>query len=456
MAVAADIQVVRVDIPALDVKGACVSIIGGDEHQGVLLFPSAADFDRYLEDVATGALDDGSPGLGTEVLSLTFSPAAGLPPTMRREAMEHGWPVAGPDAYPRLQHLDPDGRRRALVERDVAERRWLDAQRAAWLSVWEVEAVEPGRSLTLHDLLSDERRTVQEMQGSRTLVVRDALLGRVVEQDGGAVLCGTHPCPLPPFDAADVVRRARGHLRHRRAVPVERLRKASFGRYLIRRWEEAVEYRQAVNALPPDLCNHDGDPLLLTVDQFEIRPGSRETVDEAVSRIDGAEREPSDPDTSSYVLLRADDPERPDGQYTIIGRAEVGDTTLRLESNSAARADALRERMETACGAGIRHRGREHTDPLALRHQTERRPPALVSPDGERLVAEFKARHYAGWPDQPLPALNKRTPRECVGTAAGRRQVDLLLKDIEHTEQRGPGVPFDVSAIRRDLGLISR
>ena len=337
-----------------------------------------------------------------------------------------------------------------------AEHRWLDAQRAAWLSVWEVEAVEPGRSLTLHDLLSDERRTVQETQGSRTLVVRDALLGRVVEQDGVAVLCGTHPCPLPPFDAADVVRRPRGHLRRRRAIPVERLRKASFGRYLIRRWEEAVEYRQAVNALPPDLRNQDGDPLLLTVDRFEIGPGNREAVDDAVSRIDGAKREPTDPGTSSYVLLRADDPGRSDDQYTIIGRAEVGDTTLRLESNSAARADALRERMETACGAEIRHRGRDHTDPLALRHQTQRRAPAAVSPEGERLVAEFKARHYAGWPDQPLPALNNRTPRECVGTAAGRQQVDLLLKDIEHTEQRGPGVPFDVSAIRRELGLISR
>ena len=639
-AVAADVQVVRVDIPALDVEGACASIIGGDEHQGLLLFPSAADFDRHLEDVATGALDDGSAGLGTEVLSLTFAPAAGLPPTMRREAMEHGWPVAGPDAYPRIQRLDPNGTRRALVERDVevatacalalsaffarhasifesdtpapvcesyfddddrevrvtapyealadfdlpedpdpdvgagrdpvppaepfrprvgrndpcpcgsgrkytrchlaadgeahgasrsvtalhdldrrlvvrltrfalaeygetwrefeddfsdpeassqlawpwsvygfevggrsvaetyreapecrcspAEHRWLDAQRAAWLSVWEVEAVEPGRGLTVHDLLSGERRTVQETQGSRTLVLRDALLGRVVEQDGVAVLCGTHPCPLPPFDAADVVRRARGHLRRRRAVPVERLRNASFGRYLIRRWEEAVEYRQAVNALPPDLRNHDGDPLVLTVDHFEIGPGHQATVDDAVGTIGGAQPEPSDPDTSSYVFLRADDPERHDGQGTVIGRAEVEATTLRLETNSVPRADALRERIETACGARIRHRGREHTDPLVRRHQTERRPPAPVSPDGERLVAEFKARHYAGWPDQPLPALNNRTPRECMRTAAGRQQVDLLLKGIEHTEQRGPGVPFDVSAIRRHLGLISR
>ena len=41
------------------------------------------------------------------------------------------------------------------------EQRWLDAQRDAWLSVWEVEDVEPGETVTLRDLLSDERRIVR-------------------------------------------------------------------------------------------------------------------------------------------------------------------------------------------------------------------------------------------------------------------------------------------------------
>ena len=64
-----------------------------------------------------------------------------------------------------------------------------------------------------------------------------------------------------------------------------------------------------------------------------------------------------------------------------------------------------------------------------------------------------KARRYAAWLDQPLPALNHRTPRECVRTAAGRAEVDLLLKDMEHMEQRARGVPFDFSTIRRELGI---
>ncbi len=83
----------------------------------------------------------------------------------------------------------------------------------------------------------------------------------------------------------------------------------------------------------------------------------------------------------------------------------------------------------------------------------EKAPREPVSPEEERVVAEFKARHYADWADRPLPALNGRTPRECVRTAAGRRMVELLLKDMEHREQRVQGQPFDFSTIRRDLGL---
>ena len=637
-----DIQTIRMDIPDLDVDGACVSVIGGlGQLRGVLIFPSAEGFERYVEASATGALEEGAPP-GTGLLSLIFEPATALPPSMRREAMEHRWPVAGPDAYPSVARLEPDGAARPIVERDVdiaaaaarglaalfarhsadfksdapipvcesyfddqdreirltapyeaaaafdwtpsrepepvsdsaaaqsappepfrprvgrndpcpcgsgrkykkchlaadeaehadgrtatathelderlvlrltrfaldrfgqrwqafegdfvdaaavaplawpwsvygfevdgrtvadayldahgrrcsqEERRWLAAERAAWLSVWEVEAVDPGKTLTMRDLLSEERRTVREKSASQILVRRDAVLARVVDYEGVSLLCGTHPRPLPPYPAAAVVRRARGRLRRRRAVPVERLRGASFGSYLIRRWEEAVEANDARSAMPPDLRNHDGDPLLLTVDHFEASPDALQTVDARLTAMEGAEKEPAAGDSSTWVFLRPDDPAEPDGETTIVGRAELNAAALRVETNSQARADTLRERIETACGSHVRHRAREHSDPRALLNRADRPPRAAPSPEEERVAAEFKARHYAKWPDLPLPGLNDRTPRECMQTAAGRREVDLLLKYMENLEHRAPGPSFDFSTIRRDLGLAPR
>ncbi len=633
--IAGDTQVLRMDIPALDVDGACVSILGalGEVH-GLAIFPSMAAFDRYLEDTATGAFEEGA-GPGVELLLLRFDAATKLPPSMRREAMEHGWPVAGPDAYPLVERREPDGAPRPLVERDVAvaaaaarsisaffathsaifesdtpapvcesyrddddrevrltasfvaeldydltpsadpvpgagfappapaepfrpragrndpcpcgsgrkykkchlaadeadhagrdnalamheldrrlatrlarfaldrfgerwqafqddfadphaaaslagpwsvygfevdgrtvadayraargrcspqERAWMEAQRTAWLSVWEIEAVEPGKTLALRDLLSDERRTVHETQASQLLARRHAVLGRVVDHDGQSLLCGTHPRPLPPFHAAEVVRRARGRLRRRRAVPVERLRDASLGRYLIRRWEEAVEDCDARGALPRDLRNQDGDPLLFTVDRFEVTPAAVRAVDTRIAGIDGAWQEPSDGDSATWTLVRPD-PTGGDGDGIVVGRVKLHDTDLRVETNSKARADTLRERIEAACGARIRHRAREHADPAALMSGAEKAPREPASPEEERVVAEFKARHYADWADRPLPALKGRTPRECVRTAAGRRMVELLLKDMEHREHRSSERPFDFSTIRRDLDL---
>ncbi len=634
-AVADDTQVIRMDIPALGIEGACLSVIGQlGESRGVLIFPSIDDFEAFLDAAESGELERGRIALNAGWLGLTFEPATELPPSMRREAMEHGWPVESADAYPVVDRRDPDALPRPLVERDVQiatacalslsaffakhaamfksdtpapacesyfddddrevlltvpydaledfalpdpaptldglapaepfqpragrnepcpcgsgrkykkchlaadeaehasrqstasthamdeqlvrrlagfalreygetweafqgvfvdadhaiglampwsvycfevdgktivdtyldahrrrcsreERRWLDAQRAAWLSVWEVEDVEPGLTVTLCDLLSDERRTVREARGSKTLVPRDALLARIVDHDGVSLLCGVHPRPLPPFDTAAVVQRARNRLRRKRAVPVDRLRPAAFGRHLIRYWEKAVRDLDERSAVPPRLRNLDGDPFLLTVDHFEVTPDAIREVDARIRKLDGAQREPDGEDTTVYVFLRPDDPARPGSQQTVIGRVEMSRTALRIETNSRARADALRERIQSACGSRIRHRAREHSDPLAPRAGAGNLPhlPAPPSPEQDRLVAEFKARHYADWADQPLPALNNRTPRECAKTAAGRAEVDLLLKDMEHKERRAPGAPFDFSTIRRALGI---
>ena len=504
-------QVLRMDIPALRFNGACLSIIGQlDESRGVLIFPSLYGFEQFREAAQTGAVERGSIALGTELLSLMFKPVTDLPPSMRREAMEHGWPVESADAYPLVAHRDPDGRPRPLVERDVQiatacalslsaffakhaaifasdtfapvcesyfddddlevrftvpydafadfkltesaepeplgeewpdallerptepfrpragrnepcpcgsgrkykkchlaadeaehaafqatapthamddrlvnrlsrfalrefgaaweafaddfadpdqaiqlarpwsvycfevdgktvvdayldtrgrrcsreERSWLDAQRAAWLSVWEVEAVDPGKTVTLHDLLSGERRTVHETRGSKTLAARDALLARIVDHDDVSLLCGMHHRALPPLELAEVVRRARARLRRKRAVPVERLRDAGFGRHLIRYWENAVEDLDVRSAMPPDLRNRDGDPLLLTVDHFEVIPEDMAAIDARIAEMEGAQQEAAGEDPSVYVFLRPDDATRPAGEQTVVGRVQ--------------------------------------------------------------------------------------------------------------------------------------
>ena len=108
------------DIPALGVDGACLSVIGQlGESRGVLVFASLDDFEAFVAAAESGALEQGPLALGAGWLALTFEPATELPASMSREAMEHGWPVERADAYPLVERRDPDGMPRPLVERDV-------------------------------------------------------------------------------------------------------------------------------------------------------------------------------------------------------------------------------------------------------------------------------------------------------------------------------------------------
>jgi len=141
-----------------------------------------------------------------------------------------------------------------------------------------------------------------------------------------------------------------------------------------------------------------------------------------------------------------------------VGSAVVEASRLRLETNSVERADALRSSVEAACGGLLKHRVREHADPQTLlatvQEQSEAQAGELAGPELLEVLRDFKARHYAGWLDVPLPLLGGKTPREAVRTAAGRRKVALLLKELEHGEAQLPERErTDLSPLRGELGL---
>jgi hypothetical protein len=345
------------------------------------------------------------------------------------------------------------------------ERAWLDAQQASWLSVWEVEAVEPGVSLSLRDLLTGETRRVREVKGSHAAALLDTMLARVVDHAGESLLCGAHPRVLSPRDAAEVVARVRRRLRRKREVPAERLRSDEVGRYLITCWEGAIAKAEArVRAMR--LLNRDGDPFLLTVDRFAIGKGEQREVAARLAQMEDVEPPEPGEDPPAFVFFAPADTAGPLGR-TIVGRAVVTARQLRVETTSRERADALRARIETACGEHVRHHSRDHTDPLsekgALADNRAARtrsggdavdPLPEPPPEVQDAVLAWKRRYYASWIDESIPALDGATPREAARTRRGRERLDLLLRDMENREQRGAqGKPFDFGEVRRELGL---
>ena len=345
-------------------------------------------------------------------------------------------------------------------ERDLSpeDRSWLHAQRDGWLSLWEVLDVDPERGLTLRDPLSREVREVRERTASRSLRRRDVILGRVVRHGDEYVLDGIHPRPLPPWEAFAVEERMRRKLRRRRAVPVDRLRDAKITRYLIERWEEAVDSFDERRSIPPVLRNTDGDDLVFTTDRFALEPGSRDEIARRIAKMKYVTEE-ADSGERVYVFSRPDRKSELEGS-TIIGQVSLTEEELCAETNSVERADRLRARLVRRCGNLIAHGSRERLD---LPHPGSspgeewdgvEAPRAAPSAENLATLLEFKSVHYSGWPDESLPALGGSSPREAARTAAGRRAVDVLLKEMEHAEQGAPeGGRFDFGAIRREIGI---
>ncbi len=330
---------------------------------------------------------------------------------------------------------------------------WLSAQQKGWLGIWEVLSVEPGVGMSVRDLLTGEARQVLERSGSRSLVARDAVLGRVVDYAGVSVFCGMHPRILAPEAAAGVIKtiRRRARVKAGSRVFAETLRGDKLGLAMLREWTRAVRAVEIEQSRPKRLSISDGERFLLTTDRFAFEADARSTVEAGLLSIEGVE---AGEEPGKFCFVRPGNRMHSSWENTIVGHACLEDGVLKVSTNSVERADRLRALLEGACGQLVRHRTREHEDPLSSAAPPgahERLPPP---PEALEALREFKEAHYRGWLDQPVPTLGGRTPRAASKTVRGREELDVLLRTMENHEHRSSdGAAFDFSRLRRELDL---
>jgi hypothetical protein len=113
-------QVVRVDIPDLGVRGACLSVIGSlGQSFGILLFRSPAEYVRLADPDQEPSDKSDGPRPDAAMRSLSFDPKKDIPPSSLKKIKKLRWPVAGPKAYPVIFAVDDDRLPLDLTERDV-------------------------------------------------------------------------------------------------------------------------------------------------------------------------------------------------------------------------------------------------------------------------------------------------------------------------------------------------
>ncbi len=337
-------------------------------------------------------------------------------------------------------------------------------------SFYEVLSVDLGRSMVLKDVLTGWKITVQECAGSEYLQPTDMVFGRAAMVDGVGMIVGLGTTIIPPGFKPQLID-VRNRLREgRRPVTDEQL------------YDWDMDIRQFYLAMeehlhqPPQLTNTDGDFLEFHKLVYQI-----ESSEEAFCKMASlcatetpqTLRQAATLDAKGQIIS-VEFPWSGKGfkghsglDNTIFGHIRIDKEKMTIDVNSAGRAERIRQEVERRLGTTARFRLDEIQDMDAMMERSmdrDGKPPSLAesdelmkNPEVMAQLQEMMERHWIGWVDEKLPALNGKTPRKAVRTADGREAVEALLTDIERKpDDDGSWVEMNrrgVRQVREILGL---
>jgi hypothetical protein len=375
---------------------------------------------------------------------------------------------------------------RFLAERGESlpadERGILEEWQEAAVGLHEVVELEPGRSLTLRDVLTGETCTVREVKGSLAAARWDLLGARVIRVHGEPFLSGT----VTVFHASD--REALvGHVKERYLAYCRDHPGTSWREFF--RAESLILHRYAERrvreARPPRISTTEGHPVMLGRLRYDIRD-ARELLKSLAAAPDFEETtEPGGPaEMRHFAWLRTGAAERyvkaaprpadgisltsqrldADGNELAPGLATLtleGDR-LTVETMSAERLAWAKARLADLVGSAIRMREdvvedpteriRSTPEPSVAEATSSEIPPEIQA----RLLGQMLHRHYTAWLDQQIPALDGRTPRQAARDVLLRPRVVQLLREIENHQdrERQQGKPwYDAAWMWGALGI---
>ena len=355
------------------------------------------------------------------------------------------------------------------------EKRLAESLMKSYESIYEVQDVREGEGLTIRDIFTGEVMDVQEISASYETVRWDLVQTRVYRMDGVCRLAGNgQKLPRMRVEALkaylDKARRKFEAETGRMGWPAF-LKENAFlmGHF----FDEVVEE-------PPVLLTEERHRIISARAHFTVTDYGR--ARELLSgEYDFADEEETPSGSVSYSWLKrgpskewemgAEGAENgivatssivhPSGQltFTVLGTVNLHPDRLILECMSRERLERGKKRLLDLLRGYVRHRVDEFEDiHVAMeRHAGKGEKVKPLKNEGARaMLASVMQKYMSAWPDQAIPALGGKTPREAVATKAGREKVLDLIKDIENGEARKKmaGEPFtDIGPLRRELGI---
>lgn len=323
--------------------------------------------------------------------------------------------------------LGPDG---PVLE--VAQREWLAQLAQRPLRLYDITEALPGIGLTLCDALDTGLApiAVTEREGSRTLKAGMQIGARIMQLATGHVLSGAI-YPFSMLAGRAILDELREFVAHPGAHAQDDA--LPMGAAITRGW--LGQYLKPA-PLPSMVYSPTGEPLFFTTDHFEVQDWpALEAALAAQADVQGGR------DAGWSRLVEGDD-----GQVRALATvtAQADGRRVSLQTMTAGLAEKARPWFEALAGGAVRFVVREVSDPKGALSRKNLSPlaaaPAPGLPEGldpqalADAIAGAVKRSYANWADEPIPALDGRTPRQAMATAAGLERVQGLLRSYEDGE----------------------
>ena len=213
-----------------------------------------------------------------------------------------------------------------------------------------------------------------------------------------------------------------------------------------------VHTLEQLQAPLPEMVNRDGEALVFSETHFPILA---EKLEDIAERLDAApEWARARPATDAWIWLPEPEAisEKPqgsivfdtldDGQRPISGTLELRSGVLMLVTNSLERAecgrDVLQVLLHNLIGPALsilQTPEQLMADDTQRQGDRKREPTDAIDP---KIAAEITHntldQHYRQCLDEPIPALDNKTPRQCTRSKMGREKVIEWLKYLENNE----------------------
>ncbi len=326
-----------------------------------------------------------------------------------------------------------------------------------------VTDVEPGKSLSLKDILLEREIIVHERSASNILKKGDIIYTRIVTIDTNSVMLGAATTIIPSSYLSFFIDLRENYKKSGDPLNEEIL--------LLDDLEFRSVYfdikEQVHNPPSPQFRNYDGDDIEPTKLFYSLNCSPDEATEKLASlSFGGIEDVLEEGKFDKHGNLQSITFPWLNKKNTVLGTIEIKGNKLTIDVNSRERAEAIKRKITRRLGkkAVFKQSVIQSIDKMLedAKYKPTITPPAsadidtlMATPEHELFITNLAEQHWKNWLDESLPALNNQTPREAAKTKTGRELLEALFLDFERYVQEEQSNLFspDINALRQSLGL---